>query len=300
MRTGTGGTGAGITIPTATNDVFSVLEDSPGSALAVTLNDVVGGSPIPAGAIVQLTSLPQKGTAQALSDGTVSYKPNPNTTGPDSFAYTVAVNGIVSNQASVTVDVSPVNDVPVAVNDSYNAIVGATVTLGVLGNDLDADGAADIVAIASLSAVTPAGATVSLVGGELQFRATAGGTYTFTYRAQDAGGAISANAATVTVVVAGAETINVTLAEFRTGGARLRFSGTISPVTSPPQRLTIKWYDGTNTVSIVATPQANTTGAWTVDLKPATGIQDPRNSGATQYIVTSPSGASRTGTIAVR
>jgi hypothetical protein len=101
------------------------------------------------------------------------------------------------------------------------------------------------------------------------------------------------------VVVAAAEVINVTLAEYRAAAGRLRFSGTVTPARS--LRLTIKWYDGTNTVGIVATPTSDATGVWNVDVKGVTGtIQDPTASGATQYIVTSPSGAVRTGTITRR
>jgi hypothetical protein len=303
VRTSTGSSGAGTTVPTAVNDAFLVQEDTLGNILAIVDNDTSGGLPIPAGFTVILTALPQKGQAQVNADGTVSYTPNPNVNGADSFAYTVTTSGIVSNQASVTVSIAPVNDAPVAFNETLNAFAGLTAALPVLANDTDVDGQADITAVANVSAVTTISGTGTATAGAsgklVNFTATAAGTYTFTYKAQDLGGALS-NTATATVVVAAAETITVTLADFRSNSSgRLRFTGTITPVTNPPQRLEIRWNNGSNTVSIVATPVADALGNWLVDIRPAQGIQDPRNSGATQYKVTGPN-SSKTGTMTIR
>ena len=47
-----------------------------------------------------------------------------------------------SNVATVTITVTPVNDAPVAVNDSYNVNEDGTLNVaapGVLANDTDAD-----------------------------------------------------------------------------------------------------------------------------------------------------------------
>jgi hypothetical protein len=292
VSTGVGGTGPGQTVPTAVNDAVTVAEDSGAQTIQVLGNDTFGGQAIPVGSVVTLASLPRLGTASANADGTVRYTPNANANGSDSFTYTVAVNGLVSNAANVAVTITPANDPPVALNDSFNAFVNVAVPLAVLANDTDVDGAADLVAIDSLTAPTPAGATATVAGNAVSFLATTPGTYTFTYRAKDATGATSANTATVTVNVAGGETITVSRAEFRSGGARLRIEGTISPVTTPPQRLEVRWANGSNTVSVVATPVADAAGLWAVDLRGVTGIQDPRNSNATQVVVTSPAGGS--------
>jgi hypothetical protein len=298
VSTGVGSSGPGATVPVAANDSVTVAEDSGATLINVLANDTIGGNPIPAGSIVTLVAQALRGTAVVNVGGTISYTPNANANGNDSFTYAVSVNGISSNVANVAVTVTPVNDPPVAVNDSFTGFAGQTVTLPVLANDLDVDGPADIVAVTNLT--QPVGATVTAAGGAVSFLAATAGTYTFTYRAQDAAGAISANSATVTVVVAATETVNITLSEYRRNQGRLRLTGTVTPVTNPPQRLEVRWANGTNTISVVATPVADALGNWAVDIRNATGIQNPDNSSATQVRVTSPGGGSRTAAITFR
>lgn len=56
-------------------------------------------------ATVQVATIPSDGTATANSDGTITYTPNNNFVGQDSFTYTFDdAEGNVSNSASVTVD----------------------------------------------------------------------------------------------------------------------------------------------------------------------------------------------------
>jgi len=58
----------------------------------------------------------------------------------------VANDGTASSSpATVSLTVTPVNDVPVAANDAYGATAGTPVTVvapGVLANDTDAEGSA--------------------------------------------------------------------------------------------------------------------------------------------------------------
>jgi hypothetical protein len=300
VSTGVGGTGPGATVPSAVNDSKTVAEDSGTSVIRVLDNDTVGGGPIPAGSIVSLTALPRLGSALVDVDGTIRYTPNLNANGLDSLTYTVAVNGLVSNVASVTVTITPVNDPPVAVNDSFSAVANAQVSLPVLANDLDVDGAADLVTAANLTQPVPSTAVAAVVGNAISFIATAAGTYTFTYKPRDAAGAVSANTATVTVIVGASETVTITLAEYRRNQGRLRITGTVSPATNPPQRLEIRWANGTNTVSVVATPVADAVGNWAIDIRGATGIQNPDGTGATQVRVTAPAGGNATRPIAFR
>ena len=71
---------------------------------------------------------------------------------------------------------APTNAAPVAVNDSYSAAVNSTVALSVLANDTDPDGATDLAAAANVTQPIPAGATTSVAGGVVSFRATAAGS----------------------------------------------------------------------------------------------------------------------------
>jgi large repetitive protein len=96
---------------------------------------------------------PQHGTLGALNPltGAVTYTPNQNYHGPDSFAFTVTDNAaagapvnLTSSPATVTIAVAAVNDPPVAANDGYSTSEGAALNVaapGVLDNDADVDGA---------------------------------------------------------------------------------------------------------------------------------------------------------------
>ena len=52
------------------------------------------------------------------ADGTVTYTPDPDFHGIDSFTYTVSDGNGGTDTATVTVTVDPVNDAPDAVDDS--------------------------------------------------------------------------------------------------------------------------------------------------------------------------------------
>jgi hypothetical protein len=298
VSTGVGDSGSGLATPVARNDSATVLEDSGAAVINVLGNDTVGADPVPAGSLITIVTLPLKGTAVA-ANGTVTYTPAANASGGDSFSYTVTVGALVSNVANVGISITAANDPPVAVNDAFNAVLNQTITLPVLANDLDLDGTAGMT-VGVLNPVAPAGATVTNLGTAVSFQATAAGTYTFTYQPRDAAGALSANTGTVTVIVAGQETITIAQAEYRRGQGRLRLSGTVSPVTNPPQRLEVRWANGSNTISIVATPVADAVGNWAIDIRNAAGIQNPDNSGATSVRVTSPGGGTATVGISFR
>jgi len=56
---------------------------------------------------VVIVSLPSNGTVVNNANGTVTYTPAKNYTGPDTFTYVVYDNeGVSSNEATVTVDVT--------------------------------------------------------------------------------------------------------------------------------------------------------------------------------------------------
>jgi len=278
--------------PVAANDSATFNEDSGAQDIDVLGNDtgLSGGTPV-----ITLTAQPRLGTAVIdTTSNKVRYTPNPNASGSDSFSYNVAVGTAVSNSANVTITIKPVNDPPVAANDTFAAIVNQAATFNLLTNDTDPDGTSDLATVANVSAVTPSAGTFGTgsvtvgAGGNVSFSATAVGTYTFTYQAKDVSGVLSAAPATVTVTVSGAEQIGIALAEFRTGQLRLRINGTISPIAL--QTVTIKWANGRDTTSVVARPTSDATGAWAIDLRGVSGIQDPRNSGATSVVVTGPGG----------
>ncbi|HAS6863700.1 TPA: tandem-95 repeat protein, partial [Vibrio parahaemolyticus] len=108
---------------------------------------------------------PANGTVSVNPDGSVTYTPNDNYHGADRFTYIVTSGG-VSESTTVNVDVTPVNDAPVATNDTAITDEDTPVTIDVLPNDTDVDG--DKLSIESASVPKEQG-TVEVVNGKLVF-----------------------------------------------------------------------------------------------------------------------------------
>src|SRR4051812_33223152 len=253
---------------TAVNDSFTIVEDSGAASLTVLANDIAA-----AGGTVTLASQPRLGIASVNADGSVTYTPNANAFGADNFTYRVAVGTTASNIANVTINITAVNDAPTAVNDGpFTVNTGvATALPSLIQNDLDADGAADIVGVAIVS--QPAGATATAgAGGVVTFNAAAAGTYTFTYRAVDSAGAQSANSATVTVNAVLSDTVIVSSALFRTDKKRWVVTGSSNV---PNQTISLTYDDGSATGHEFGIATVDALGAWTLDIRGATGLDDP-------------------------
>ena len=140
------------------------------------------------------------GTATVSGTGTtptVTYTPIPDFNGSVSFGVIVSD---AEDSASITVNVtvSPVNDLPVANDDSGGTDEDTAVTIDVLGNDTDVDGES-----LSVSSVTqPANGTVVNNGTDVAYTPDAdfNGVDSFTYTSND--GTVDSSTATVTVTVA--------------------------------------------------------------------------------------------------
>ncbi|EOX4939271.1 tandem-95 repeat protein [Vibrio alginolyticus] len=143
-------------------DKATVVEDTP-TIIKVLDNDTFEGND----KVVSLDSNygPANGTVSVNPDGSVTYTPNDNYHGADSFTYIVTSGG-VSESTTVNVDVTPVNDAPVATNDNAVTDEDTPVTIDVLPNDTDIDG--DKLSIESASVPETQG-TVEIVDGKLVF-----------------------------------------------------------------------------------------------------------------------------------
>ncbi|EOX3961178.1 tandem-95 repeat protein, partial [Vibrio alginolyticus] len=143
-------------------DKATVVEDTP-TIIKVLGNDTFEGND----KVVSLDTNngPANGTVSVNSDGSVTYTPNDNYHGTDSFTYIVTSGG-VSESTTVNVDVTPVNDAPVATNDTAITDEDTSVTIDVLPNDTDIDG--DKLSIESASVPETQG-TVEIVDGKLVF-----------------------------------------------------------------------------------------------------------------------------------
>ncbi|EJG0420007.1 tandem-95 repeat protein [Vibrio parahaemolyticus] len=143
-------------------DKATVVEDTP-TIIKVLGNDTFEDD----GKVVSLDTNngPANGTVSVNPDGSVTYTPNDNYVGKDTFTYIVTSGG-VSESTTVNVDVTPVNDAPVAKDDTATTQEDTAVTIDVLPNDTDVDG--DKLSIQSASVPSDQG-TVEIVDGKLVF-----------------------------------------------------------------------------------------------------------------------------------
>ena len=202
--------GAVEIVPGPVDDSYSTPEDVP---LVIAANGVLGNDPDAVNLSAAVATGPSHGTLALSGDGSFTYTPNANYNGPDSFTYTTTGLFGVTGTATVTIAVTPVNDPPVAVNDTSAAVQGGpAVGINVLANDSDPDG--DTLSVTGTSGGagsatlvagrSPAHGLVSFTPTSVVYTPTATfvGTDTFTYTITD--GALTATA-TVTVTVAAAE-----------------------------------------------------------------------------------------------
>ena len=183
--------------PTA--DPQAVTTDE-GVAVAITLTGSDPDSTITAFTVVD-------GPANGVLTGTapnLTYTPNANFSGADSFTFTVSDELSTSAPATVSITVNNVDeDSPVAVDDSYNTGIDVPLTVaapGVMANDFDPDVGDTITAALGTDVAT--GTLVFNSDGSFTFTPASGfnGTETFTYTVTD--GTTSSSPATVTITVA--------------------------------------------------------------------------------------------------
>ena len=168
--------------PVARDDAATVEED--GSVVV----DVLANDSDADGDELTVSELgaPAHGSAEVTSTG-VRYMPATDFHGTDRFTYTVTDGNGKSATAEVVIEVRPVNDRPVAGDDSITVVEGQTLSAvppGVLTNDSDADG--DALTASLLDG--PGHGTLSLeADGSFTYQPAAGyhGSDAFTYVARD-------------------------------------------------------------------------------------------------------------------
>ncbi len=129
--------------PTATVDTYSTPEDTP---LVVTASKGVLTNDHDIDVHDQLNAVivtdTTHGTIKLNNDGSLTYTPDSNFNGSDSFTYKTNDKHQDSNTVTVTITVNAVSDAPVAQADAYTIAEDAILDSvpGVLDNDYDADG----------------------------------------------------------------------------------------------------------------------------------------------------------------
>jgi hypothetical protein len=128
--------------PPVANDDDATVTHGQSVVINVLANDT-DDDVLDAGSVV-ITQLPANGTAVANADGTVSYSHDGSDTATDSFRYVVRdTRGGVSNEATVSISVTPIAVPAVANPDEATVNRGGTVIIDVAANDVDARGQID-------------------------------------------------------------------------------------------------------------------------------------------------------------
>ncbi len=180
--------------PSAQNDVAVTAEDSPLSIFLLANDSDPNGDAL---AVVGL-GVPRFGTVSLVAGGTVLYRPGANFFGADSFTYTVSDGSGGTATGSVSVTVTPVNDVPLPETDRATTNSDTSVVIELLANDVDVDG--DSLSVASVD--PPANGSARLEGGTVIYtpRTDFSGWDTFAYTVVDAQGAQAVGSVMVQVI----------------------------------------------------------------------------------------------------
>ncbi|WP_419192642.1 Ig-like domain-containing protein [Kolteria novifilia] len=122
--------------PSALDDSSSTNEDV-AVVISVLDNDVdPDGGELTVVDVVQ----PANGAVTINPDGTLTYTPNADFFGGDSFTYVIKDSDCCTSTAAVNIAVDPVNDAPVAGDDTATTSPNTPQTITVLTNDTDVDG----------------------------------------------------------------------------------------------------------------------------------------------------------------
>ncbi len=189
-------------------DAQSVVTDED-TALAVTLtgSDIDSAGPL----AFSVQAGPANGTLSGTAPN-LTYTPNANFNGTDSFTFVANDGTLDSAAATVSVTVNPVNDAPVANTQSVTTDQGVASPVTLTGSDVDGD------TLSYAVATVPANGTLSGTAPNLVYTPNAGfnGADSFTFTVND--GTVDSAAATVDITVnaVGAQTATIV---FSTSGA---------------------------------------------------------------------------------
>jgi|688.fasta_scaffold00410_1 cyclophilin family peptidyl-prolyl cis-trans isomerase len=189
---------------TLNTDVFNFDEDSGTQTLNVLANDTVGTGVVLN--ITQVSTPTAGGTVTIAPDGrSLRFTPAANFSGAGTFTYTAANAQGLSQVATVTVQLTEVNDPPNAVDDIVEVIQNSSQNvLSVLTNDTQGNdtGVVETLAVTNVGTGS-AGGTIQIgsSGANIRYTPATGfvGTETFNYTLSDGRGGTDTASVTVTV-----------------------------------------------------------------------------------------------------
>ncbi|MFC4778866.1 tandem-95 repeat protein [Paenibacillus sp. GCM10023252] len=176
--------------PVAADSIETVAEDTTLSS-AVTATDVDGDT-----LTYSVLTNPVNGAITMNADGTYTYTPNADFNGTDSFTVLVSDGNGGEDIASVTVNVTPVNDAPVALDVSDTTAEDKPSTGQVTATDVDGD-------VLTYSLQTPPANGTAIVGSDGSYTYTPAlhynGTDSFVVLVDDGNGGTDTAVVTVTI-----------------------------------------------------------------------------------------------------
>ncbi len=143
------------------------------------------------GFIVSIHTQPTNGSVSVdATQKQVTYTPNSNYNGMDSFEYTVCdEEGGCSNQ-TVEITINPINDSPVAEDDESTVTGGSSVAINITENDSDIDNNLDITSVSVISQPKHGSVQIESINGIINYTADEdySGADILTYRVCDTSG----------------------------------------------------------------------------------------------------------------
>ena len=128
---------AGNQPPVAVGDQFKTNEDTPLNMNVIANDTDPDNDQLP---VTGLAQNPNNGQANINNiNNTITYAPNPNFNGQDSFVYKISDGKGGNSSALVSIEVLAVNDNPIAKSDIVITDQGKPIIIDVLANDSDID-----------------------------------------------------------------------------------------------------------------------------------------------------------------
>jgi DNA/RNA endonuclease G (NUC1) len=177
--------------PIANNQSVTTAEDSQKS-ITLTASDANVGNAL----TYTVETEPSHGTLSG-SGADLTYLPSADYNGVDSFVFRVS-DGTSSSTATVSINVTAVNDAPV-LSAIGNKTIDEDTTLTFTAQATDVDTAANILVYSLVN--PPAGALINPVTGEFNWNAAEPGVYHFGIKVADSGNPALSDEETITVTV---------------------------------------------------------------------------------------------------